>query len=121
MISVPEQLPRVDNEQAWKVGNPRPSAGWGRDYESLLVLSSWLREDIGKKTNLSQQGEKTGVRMGSDAVLVGVFRSRRVVRQTEAEHRRLKSFLEEVLLEVEGCCEHWKQGESERLHGCCIT
>ena len=110
VISVPEQLPCVDNEQAWTVGNPRPAAGWGRDYEALLVLSSRLREDIGKKTNLSQQGEKTGVRMGSDAVLVGVFRSRWIVRQTEAEHRGLKSFLEEVLLEVERSCKHWKQG-----------
>ena len=116
-MSVPEQLPRVDNEQAWTVRDARPAARWGGDYEAFLVLSSRLKGDIGKKTNLSQQGEKTGVRMGSDAVLVRVFRSRWIVRQTEAEHRRLKSFLKEVLIEVEGCCKHWKQGESERLHG----
>ena len=46
MISVPEQLPRIDNKQARTVGNPRPAAGWGGDYEALLVLSSRWKGDI---------------------------------------------------------------------------
>ena len=59
--------------------------------------------------------------MRSNAILVGVWWSWWIVGETESEHRGLKSFLEEVLVEVEGCGKDWKQGEGERLHGSCIT
>ena len=59
--------------------------------------------------------------MRSNAVLVAFRGSWRIVGETESKHWRLESFLEELLIEVEGCGKDRQQGEGKRLHGGCVA